>query len=63
MEGLQDDTGDGSMQCTEHPFKNNTPAGGICAICLQEKLGKLVFFFFPHSCVPIFFFLFSVFQI
>ncbi|KAD4178257.1 hypothetical protein E3N88_26848 [Mikania micrantha] len=42
MDGLHEDTGDGNMLCTEHPFKNNTPAGGICAFCLQEKLGKLV---------------------
>ncbi|KAM0069711.1 hypothetical protein Hdeb2414_s0001g00004711 [Helianthus debilis subsp. tardiflorus] len=52
MEALQDDTGDGSMQCTEHPFKNNTPAGGICAICLQEKLGKLVSSSFPIAVFP-----------
>ncbi|XP_076927279.1 uncharacterized protein LOC143590796 [Bidens hawaiensis] len=52
MDALQDDTGDGSMQCTEHPFKNNTPAGGICAICLQEKLGKLVSSSFPTAVFP-----------
>ncbi|XP_076881349.1 uncharacterized protein LOC143529440 [Bidens hawaiensis] len=52
MDALQDDTGDGSMQCTEHPFKNNTPAGGICAICLQEKLGKLVSSSFPIAVFP-----------
>ncbi|PWA40695.1 hypothetical protein CTI12_AA434120 [Artemisia annua] len=40
MDALQDD--DSGMICTEHPFKNTTPAGGICAFCLQEKLGKLV---------------------
>ncbi|XP_057419446.1 suppressor protein SRP40 [Lotus japonicus] len=34
------DMGDG-MQCIDHPFRNNNP-GGICALCLQEKLGKLV---------------------
>ncbi|GMH08299.1 hypothetical protein Nepgr_010139 [Nepenthes gracilis] len=30
------------MQCSDHPYGNKTPAGGICAFCLQEKLGKLV---------------------
>lgn len=52
MDGLPDDAGDGSMLCTEHPFKNNTPAGGICAICLQEKLGKLVSSSFPIAVFP-----------
>ncbi|XP_010046017.2 trinucleotide repeat-containing gene 18 protein [Eucalyptus grandis] len=33
------DAGDG-MQCADHPFRGNL--GGICAFCLQEKLGKLV---------------------
>ncbi|KAF8017526.1 hypothetical protein BT93_H2644 [Corymbia citriodora subsp. variegata] len=28
------------MQCADHPFRGNL--GGICAFCLQEKLGKLV---------------------
>lgn len=42
---IQDqDTGDG-MQCSDHPFRNNP--GGICAFCLQEKLGKLVSSSFP----------------
>ncbi|KAG9447419.1 hypothetical protein H6P81_013547 [Aristolochia fimbriata] len=27
-------------QCSDHPYRNNP--GGICAFCLQEKLGKLV---------------------
>ncbi|XP_027333547.1 vitellogenin-2-like [Abrus precatorius] len=36
--------GDG-MQCSDHPFRNNP--GGICAFCLQEKLGKLVSSSFP----------------
>ncbi|KAJ9181899.1 hypothetical protein P3X46_005944 [Hevea brasiliensis] len=36
--------GDG-MQCSEHPYRNNP--GGICAFCLQEKLGKLVSSSFP----------------
>ncbi|KAK1418989.1 hypothetical protein QVD17_28143 [Tagetes erecta] len=52
MDALQEDTGDGSMQCTEHPFKNNTPAGGICPLCLQEKLGKLVSSSFPIAVFP-----------
>lgn len=33
------------MQCSDHPFRNNP--GGICAFCLQEKLGKLVSSNFP----------------
>ncbi|GAU36079.1 hypothetical protein TSUD_320420 [Trifolium subterraneum] len=38
---------DGSMQqyCINHPTKKNP--GGICAFCLQEKLGKLVSSSFP----------------
>lgn len=39
-----DDMGDG-MQCSNHPYRNNP--GGICAFCLQEKLGKLVSSSFP----------------
>ncbi|XWS08581.1 hypothetical protein CRYUN_Cryun40dG0014500 [Craigia yunnanensis] len=35
----EEDMGDG-MQCSDHPYRNNP--GGICAFCLQEKLGKLV---------------------
>ncbi|XP_030513938.2 uncharacterized protein LOC115727790 [Rhodamnia argentea] len=38
------DAGDG-MQCADHPFRGNL--GGICAFCLQEKLGKLVSSSFP----------------
>ncbi|XP_077250118.1 uncharacterized protein LOC143889701 [Tasmannia lanceolata] len=34
-----DEMGEG-MQCSDHPYRNNP--GGICAFCLQEKLGKLV---------------------
>ncbi|KAH7670063.1 hypothetical protein IHE45_10G000300 [Dioscorea alata] len=34
-----DDMGEG-MQCSDHPYRSNP--GGICAFCLQEKLGKLV---------------------
>ncbi|XP_044498634.1 vitellogenin-2-like [Mangifera indica] len=41
---VEDDTGDG-MQCSDHPYRNNP--GGICAYCLQEKLGKLVSSSFP----------------
>ncbi|GAB4851300.1 hypothetical protein Ancab_030596 [Ancistrocladus abbreviatus] len=37
---IDNDLGDG-MQCSDHPYRNNAP-GGICAFCLQEKLGKLV---------------------
>ncbi|KAA8548945.1 hypothetical protein F0562_000629 [Nyssa sinensis] len=51
MEGLQEDMGEGSMQCADHPYKNNTP-GGICAFCLQEKLGKLVSSSFPVAIFP-----------
>lgn len=39
------------MLCTNHPYKNNTP-GGICAFCLQEKLGKLVSSSFPITIFP-----------
>ncbi|CBI22994.3 unnamed protein product, partial [Vitis vinifera] len=43
MEGVrgggEDDVGEG-MQCSDHPYRNNP--GGICAFCLQEKLGKLI---------------------
>ncbi|KAJ0093831.1 hypothetical protein Patl1_25035 [Pistacia atlantica] len=41
---VEDDMGDG-MQCSDHPYRNNP--GGICAFCLQEKLGKLVSSSFP----------------
>ncbi|KAK2990122.1 hypothetical protein RJ640_014791 [Escallonia rubra] len=51
LEGLQEDMGEGSMQCIDHPYKNNTP-GGICAFCLQEKLGKLVSSSFPIAVFP-----------
>ncbi|CAN6464630.1 unnamed protein product [Victoria cruziana] len=33
------DDGLDGMQCNSHPFTNR---GGICALCLQEKLGKLI---------------------
>ncbi|CAA7404971.1 unnamed protein product [Spirodela intermedia] len=41
--GLDDDggTGDG-MQCSQHPLYGRANPGGICALCLQEKLGRLV---------------------
>ncbi|KAK7363564.1 hypothetical protein VNO77_05710 [Canavalia gladiata] len=42
--GEDHDMGDG-MQCSDHPLRNNP--GGICAFCLQEKLGKLVSSSFP----------------
>ncbi|CAN1187204.1 hypothetical protein LINPERHAP2_LOCUS38592 [Linum perenne] len=45
---IDEDMGDG-MQCSDHPYRNNT--GGICAFCLQEKLGKLVSTSFPLSAV------------
>ncbi|PON88348.1 vitellogenin-like protein [Trema orientale] len=42
--GHDEDMADG-MQCSDHPYRNNP--GGICAFCLQEKLGKLVSSSFP----------------
>ncbi|XP_060174044.1 uncharacterized protein LOC132604519 [Lycium barbarum] len=51
MEGIQEDIGDGNMQCVNHPYKNSSP-GGICAFCLQEKLGKLVSSSFSSSVFP-----------
>ncbi|MCD7464233.1 hypothetical protein HAX54_052324 [Datura stramonium] len=51
MEGIQEDIGDGNMQCMNHPYKNSSP-GGICALCLQEKLGKLVSSSFSSSIFP-----------
>ncbi|KAL0368224.1 UNVERIFIED_CONTAM: hypothetical protein Scaly_1041300 [Sesamum calycinum] len=51
MEVVHEDMGDGNMQCTNHPYKNSTP-GGICAFCLQEKLGKLVSSSFPVAVFP-----------
>ncbi|KAF8077458.1 hypothetical protein N665_1035s0019 [Sinapis alba] len=45
MVDLKDqDMGDG-MQCITHPYTKNP--GGICPLCLQEKLGKLVTSSFP----------------
>ncbi|GMN62392.1 hypothetical protein TIFTF001_031465 [Ficus carica] len=46
---VDDDMGDG-MQCSDHPYRNNP--GGICAFCLQEKLGKLVSSSFPLPIRP-----------
>ncbi|KAK4796303.1 hypothetical protein SAY86_028629 [Trapa natans] len=46
--GGDQEVGDGTVQCSEHRFKNTisststSNSGGICAFCLQEKLGKLV---------------------
>ncbi|KAI3469366.1 hypothetical protein Pfo_026029 [Paulownia fortunei] len=51
MEVVHEDMGEGNMQCTNHPYKNSTP-GGICAFCLQEKLGKLVSSSFPVAVFP-----------
>ncbi|KAK2394939.1 hypothetical protein QL285_056714 [Trifolium repens] len=47
MKQEQDVINDGSMQqyCINHPTKKKP--GGICAFCLQEKLGKLVSSSFP----------------
>ncbi|XP_010525280.1 PREDICTED: uncharacterized protein DDB_G0271670-like [Tarenaya hassleriana] len=52
--------GSDGMQCSNHPYTKNP--GGICAFCLQEKLGKLVSSPFPlprqlsssSSCSPSF---------
>ncbi|KAF8093254.1 hypothetical protein N665_0385s0003 [Sinapis alba] len=47
MVNLKDhDMGEG-MQCLTHPYTKNP--GGICALCLQDKLGKLVTSSFPLS--------------
>ncbi|GFQ05916.1 hypothetical protein PHJA_002735600 [Phtheirospermum japonicum] len=51
MEVVHEDMGDGNIQCTNHPYKNSAP-GGICAFCLQEKLGKLVSSSFPIAVFP-----------
>ncbi|KAF8105597.1 hypothetical protein N665_0157s0166 [Sinapis alba] len=44
VEAKDQDMGDG-IKCINHPFTKNP--GGICAFCLQEKLGKLVTSSFP----------------
>ncbi|KZV24819.1 hypothetical protein F511_26478 [Dorcoceras hygrometricum] len=51
MEVVHEDLGEGNMGCGNHQYKNSTP-GGICAFCLQEKLGKLVSSSFPVSVFP-----------
>ncbi|KAI4369556.1 hypothetical protein MLD38_017983 [Melastoma candidum] len=41
-EDVADDLGPGDgTYCSRHPYRSNL-GGGICAFCLQEKLGKLV---------------------
>ncbi|OIV95203.1 hypothetical protein TanjilG_21594 [Lupinus angustifolius] len=40
--GVGEDNISEGMQCINHPHRNNNNPGGICAFCLQEKLGKLV---------------------
>ncbi|CAN7113205.1 unnamed protein product [Brassica rapa subsp. narinosa] len=44
VEHKDQDMGEG-MQCITHPYTKNP--GGICPLCLQEKLGKLVTSSFP----------------
>ncbi|KZV49321.1 hypothetical protein F511_38588 [Dorcoceras hygrometricum] len=51
MEVVHEDMGDGTMQCMNHPYKNSTP-GGICAFCLQEKLGNLISSSFSVAICP-----------
>ncbi|XP_075515877.1 uncharacterized protein LOC142550687 [Primulina tabacum] len=51
MEVLHEEMGEGSMQCMNHLYRNSTP-GGICAFCLQEKLGKLVSSSFSVGVFP-----------
>lgn len=51
MEGIQEDVDEGNIQCINHPYKNSSP-GGICAFCLQEKLGKLVSSSFSSTIFP-----------
>ncbi|XP_022137803.1 uncharacterized protein DDB_G0271670-like [Momordica charantia] len=38
--GALDDDIDDGMRCAYHPYRSSH--GGICALCLQEKLGRLV---------------------
>ncbi|KAE8698237.1 hypothetical protein F3Y22_tig00110600pilonHSYRG00039 [Hibiscus syriacus] len=42
-----DDLADGMQFCSNHRNNNSNNHGGICAFCLQEKLGKLVSSSFP----------------
>lgn len=51
MEVLHEEMGEGSMQCMNHLYGNSIP-GGICAFCLQEKLGKLVSSSFSGGVLP-----------
>lgn len=51
MEVLHEEMGEGSMPCMNHLYRNSTP-GGICAFCLQEKLGKLVSSSFSVGVFP-----------
>ncbi|XP_073121914.1 uncharacterized protein [Henckelia pumila] len=51
MEVVHEDLGEGNMGCVNHQYQNSTP-GGICAFCLQEKLGKLVSSSFPVAVFP-----------
>ncbi|XP_073135828.1 uncharacterized protein [Henckelia pumila] len=51
MEVLHEEVGEGNMQCMNHLYTNSTP-GGICAFCLQEKLGKLVSSSFSARVFP-----------
>ncbi|EPS66912.1 hypothetical protein M569_07867 [Genlisea aurea] len=44
----EEDTG----LCADHPYGNSNSGGGICAFCLQEKLGKLVSSSFPAASFP-----------
>uniref|UniRef100_A0A1D1XKD3 Uncharacterized protein n=1 Tax=Anthurium amnicola TaxID=1678845 RepID=A0A1D1XKD3_9ARAE len=66
--GVDDDDGVGDgMLCAEHPlYSQRSNPGGICALCLQEKLGRLVSssssfhskppsshtFFYPSALAP-----------
>uniref|UniRef100_A0A803LLA6 Uncharacterized protein n=1 Tax=Chenopodium quinoa TaxID=63459 RepID=A0A803LLA6_CHEQI len=36
---VDDDMCSDGMQCTDHPYRTTSPGGGICAFCLQDKLG------------------------
>ncbi|KZV46670.1 hypothetical protein F511_10835 [Dorcoceras hygrometricum] len=51
MEVLHEEMGEGGFQCMNHLYRNSTP-GGVCAFCLQEKLGKLVSSSFSVGVFP-----------
>ncbi|XP_051152748.1 uncharacterized protein LOC127266530 [Andrographis paniculata] len=51
MEIVHEEIGEGSAQCANHPYRNSG-SGGICALCLQEKLGKLVSSSFHTAVFP-----------